>query len=281
MTDTPILTHVPINGVKLAVWEWLDPGPPVLFVHATGFHGRCWDQIVARMPGHHCYALDVRGHGRSDKPAPPYHWRTFGEDVATLLQALGLREVTAVGHSMGGHAVALAAALAPEAFARAVLIDPVIFPQERYNGSLLPEHFAARRRNHWASPEEMIARFKDRPPFNRWEPTVLRDYCTHGLLPAPNNDGFVLACPPEVEAAIYANSVEANIYPDIARVSVPVHIVRSSHPVSMDSFDMAASPTAPDLAAHFSKGKDTHLPQYTHFLPMEDPEWVASYILTR
>lgn len=278
MAFQPHLVYTEANCVTLALWEWPGDGPPLVFVHATGFHGRCWDEIIRHMPGQHCLAVDMRGHGRSDKPEPPYPWRAFGEDLAALLRAHNIRDAVGVGHSMGGHSVTLAAALVPNAFARLVLLDPVILSPELYTGPHPVEHFAARRRNRWASPEEMIARFAPRPPFNRWQPAVLHDYCTYGLLPAPDGDGYTLACPPDVEADVYRHSTDANIYGEIAQVHVPVTVARMGQPTTLDTWNMDGSPTAPDLAAAFPRGRDIHIPEHTHFLPMEAPERVAQLV---
>ena len=43
--------------------------------------------------------------------------------------------------------------------------------------------------------------------------------------------------------------------------------------------DMSSSPTAPDLASHFEHGEDVYLPEYSHFMPMEDPGLVARHVL--
>jgi pimeloyl-ACP methyl ester carboxylesterase len=262
------------DGAELAWYERPGEGPPLVFVHAAGFHGRCWDQVAARLAGRRCCALDLRGHGRSAKPAPPYRWPRFAQDLAELGRALDLRGAVGVGHSLGGYAVALAAALAPEVFARLLLIDPVILPRALYGSAPPGEHFAARRRDRWPSPAAMYERFRDRPPFSRWRPEVLRDYCEHGLLPAPDGDGYVLACPPAVEASIYLSSAADDPYPHLAQVRAPALVLRAGQP-ARDVTDMEASPTAPDLAAHFPDGQDVHLPGYSHFLPMEDPELVA------
>lgn len=278
MPSEPELSYVDANGLALALWEWPGSGPPLVFVHATGFHGRCWDQVVARLPGRHCYAVEMRGHGRSDTPEPPYHWRAVGADLAALLRAREVRGAVGVGHSMGGHSVALAAALMPEAWSRLILLDPVILPRAAYTGPHPVEHFAARRRARWASPEQMIARFAGRPPFSGWDAAVLHDYCTHGLLPAPDGDGFVLACPPAIEANIYQHSTAANIYDAIARVHAPTTVTRFGQAQSLDAWDMAASPTAPDLAMAFLRGRDLHIPEHTHFMPMEAPERLARMI---
>ena len=265
------------NGLDLAVYEWAGEGTPILFVHATGFHARCWDGVINRLPGCHAYAVDLRGHGLSDKPAPPYVWREIGEDVRALGKALSLRGAIAVGHSMGGHVITYAAAHSPELFSRLLLIDPVILPEAFYVGVLEGDHFAAKRRADWASPDEMIERFKDRFPFNRWQPDILRDYCTYGLLLKPDG-GYTLACPPEIESSMYMNSSAANIYPEIARIEIPVTIMRAGGALDASISNMSASPTAPDLASRFQHGTAIYLPDLTHFIPMEAPELVADAV---
>lgn len=287
MVAEPVQRYVTVNDVTLSLWEWSGSGRLLLFAHANGFHGRCWDQVITRLGTRHCFAVDLRGHGQSDKPPPPYQWRWIGEDLAALVQALDLHDVIAIGHSLGGHAVTLAAALVPERLAALLLLDPVVLPPEAYGDVIPGEHFAARRRNEWSSPTEMYERFKDRPPFNTWDRAVLHDYCTHGLLPAPNGTGFVLACPPAIEASIYMAVTAADIYPEIATIQIPVRVVRARgqrDPSAVNQTnvpsveDFSKSPTAPDLASHFPHGTDVYLAQHSHFIPMEAPALVAQYV---
>ena len=270
----PLLTRHRLNGFEQAVWEWPGEGPPILLCHATSFHARCWDQVVSSLPGRRVLALDFRGHGASQKPQPPVQWRPMGEDVAELSRALGIRGALAAGHSMGGHALALAAALAPGAFSSLLLLDPVILPEEAYRGAHTPLEFVLKRRDDWNSPQEMFERFRSRPPFDRWDEKTLRDYCDYGL------NGKRLACPPAVEASIYANSsaADANIYPMLSTIEIPVHVVRSRDPYQYGSF--SGSPTNPHLARHFQNGRDTKLDGLSHFIPMEDPALTAELILS-
>jgi lipase len=270
-----------VNGVKIAVYEWGQPHtrqPSILFAHATGFHAHIWEQVIALLPDYHCYALDLRGHGHSGKPAQPPEWHFFAEDVVAVGEALGLSGAVGVGHSIGGHTVTWAVAHQPSLFASLLLIDPVILPRELYVGVVDLNHFSARRRNEWKSPDEMVERFKDRVPFNTWKPEVLRDYVEYGLLPNPSGEGFVLACSPEFEAASYNYASAANIYPEIETIQIPVTILRARR--SSDNFviNMTDSPTALDLAAQFPNAVDVPLPQYSHFIPMEAPEVVAEYV---
>jgi lipase len=273
----PSQTKLSVNGVDLALWDWPGEDPPILFCHATGFHGRCWDQVIARLPGRHSIALDFRGHGRSANPGPPYHWRIFGEDLAALVESLGLSGAIGVGHSMGGHAVTLASALRPAAFSTLLLLDPVIRAQSSYVGRWTAAHFVAKRRNRWTSAREMFERFENRPPFDAWDRAVLSDYCEYGLV--PDGDGFVLACPPAVEAEIYENSPmpDADIYAEIATIRIPVHVARATKSVDSSEFARGSS-TTPDLASKFEHGTDLCLPECSHFIPMEAPALTARLI---
>ena len=249
----------------------------MFLAHATGFHGRCWDRVVQRLPEFRCISVDMRGHGLSSKPEPPYLWRYFGEDVAALCVELGLEGAIAAGHSKGGYAVTLAAALQPRIFSKLLLVDPVILSREAYRADRGDvEHFAARRRNEWPSPDAMFESFKDRPPFSLWDPDVLHDYCQYGLVPNPDGEGYVLACPPKIEAATYAGSAGGDIYAEIATIDIPVRILRArGRSAEQIMADMSGSPTTPDLATHFKHAEDVPVPQYTHFIPMQDPGFVA------
>jgi lipase len=270
--------YVTANGITQSVYEWTGTGTPVLFIHATGFHARLWDAVIDLLPGVHAYAVDVRGHGLSEKPAPPYSWLTTADDVAALCAALGIRSALGVGHSMGGYTLTYAQAHHPHLFRALLLIDPVIFSETYYVGALQGEHFAARRRADWTSPDEMYDSFKLRKPFNQWQPRVLRDYVDYGLLPTMGG-GFALACPPEIESSLYMHSAEVSIYPEIAQIEVPVTVLRAKIISSADStaMDFSVSPTVPDLANRFQHGTDVHMPEHSHFIPMESPEVVAKY----
>ncbi len=279
-----------LNGVELCFFEWNEAargsGPTLLLTHATGFHARIWDEIVRRLPPLHIVALDQRGHGRSEK-VPIEYWDVFGGDLAALVGELDLRDVVGVGHSMGGYATVEAADALPDRFARLVLIDPVIAAPDEYAGggwaAMREEgwvHPTARRKNRFASPEAMFERFEQRPPFVRWDRAVLRDYCEYGLLPAPDGDGFVLACPPEIEAGIYmASRTRAGIHDAARALEMPVHVVRAKLPPPVrEPMDFDSSATWPGLVAELQHGRETHLPEATHFLPFEDPGWTAELI---
>jgi pimeloyl-ACP methyl ester carboxylesterase len=276
--EAPNLHFVPAGELQLAVWEWPGDGRALLFAHATGFHGRCWDHIVRRFPGRRVLSLEFRGHGRSSIPAPPIPWPHFAQDVLAVARHFELRDVIGIGHSMGGHSLVSAAILQPAIFSALVLVDPVLFPPEFYHAPAPDASFIARRRNRWASSEEMFERFRTRLPFSAWQPEALRNYCDYALL--PDSEGFVLACPPAVEAAIYGrcNAPENDLYAGMPGVGQPVTILRAGTVSQSEVLDLNASPTGPDVAASFPQGRDVYLPNHNHYIPMEAPELVEAEI---
>ena len=272
---------VTANGVRLHLVEWAGEGAPIFLIHATGFHARIWDEVARRLPGRRVLSIDTRGHGTSDKPEPPYIWDYIGADITDVLRVLDLHDVVILGHSMGGHSAVYAALREPSRFAGLMLIDPTI---GRNTGVPRPEGATAsgvaKRRNEWASPEEMIERFQGRFPFELWRPQVLNDYARYGLLPAPSGEGFVLACPPAVEAAVYnGRGLGDDIWETVPKITPPVRVLRAKEPVpGVEMRGFETSPTAPELASTFPDGSDRVLSHLTHFIPMQEPETVAEEI---
>lgn len=78
-------------------------GTPLLLVHGLGSSTRDWEYQIPALSSHYrVIALDVRGHGRSDKPREAYQITDFADDVAALIEHLQLPAVHLVGISMGG-----------------------------------------------------------------------------------------------------------------------------------------------------------------------------------
>jgi pimeloyl-ACP methyl ester carboxylesterase len=273
----PNLIEVAVEGLTLGVWDWPGSDPPLVFAHATSFHGRCWDQVIRCFPDRRCIAPDARGHGRSSKPAPPYHWKPFGADLSAIAELLNLKGAVGIGHSMGGHSITAAAVLRPATFSRLLLVDPTIRPSQAYGTEPLDASFIRRRRQRWSGPEEMFENFRPRRPFDRWQPQVLRDYCEYGLLASGGE--YVLACPPEAEASVYecSKEAEANLDSAISSFSLPVTVLRAGL-VIRQLFPTDHRATDPHLAARFPQGRDVLLKELTHLIPMEAPEVVAGHI---
>ncbi|MGY6537010.1 MAG: alpha/beta fold hydrolase [Pararhodobacter sp.] len=281
---------IDLPDVRIAVHEWgrahRGPLPSILLVHATGFHGRCWDRIVTDLGARHVVAIDQRGHGASGMAAFE-DWRAMGNDLAAAARYLGLSGAYGVGHSMGGAALLLAAQAAPECLAALTLIDPVILPPDIYARGVNPmaappgaENPIMRRFDDFKGPADMQARLADRLPYRLFDPAVLADYCRHGLLAGPGTGRWRLACRPVNEASVYETALCHDPHLALPDIRQPVTVARAMQPETPDHFrSFLYSPTDPALARQLPAGRDWLLEQFTHFLPMQDPGFCARLIL--
>lgn len=84
-------------------YEEYGHGAPVLLVHGLGSSCQDWEYQIPALSAHYrVIAVDVRGHGRSDKPRERYSIPAFSADIEALLEHLNLGPVHYVGLSMGG-----------------------------------------------------------------------------------------------------------------------------------------------------------------------------------
>ena len=277
--------RVHLEGVELSYFERgtrQRARPTLLFVHATGFHGRVWDRIIEPFQDHYTIALELRGHGRSSKQSVS-HWAEIGRDMAAFVEALDLREVIGIGHSVGAHAMVDAAAATGE-FARLLLLDPTIVEPQAYGGPLPFEldergHPAGRRRSQFDSPEAMFELLRDKGSYALFDERMFRDYCKFGLLKAGDNT-MELACPPQIEASVYlAARTNGGVHASLAQLEIPVTVVRGKRPPAVrPPMDFASSPTWPGLVTQLTNGRELHLPDCTHFIPMQRPQYVIDQI---
>jgi non-heme chloroperoxidase len=91
------------DGTTLFYKDW-GTGKPVVFVHGAAMTSAFGEYIMLHLnsQGLRCIAYDQRGHGRSDDPGSGYNFDTLANDLHSLLETLGLQDVTLIGHSMGG-----------------------------------------------------------------------------------------------------------------------------------------------------------------------------------
>ncbi|WNG39419.1 alpha/beta hydrolase [Archangium violaceum] len=89
------------DGVDLFYKDW-GTGRPVVFLSGWALCSDMWNYQMLPLSeqGLRCIAYDRRGHGRSGDPGRGYDYDTLADDLAAVLEALDLREVTLVGHSM-------------------------------------------------------------------------------------------------------------------------------------------------------------------------------------
>jgi pimeloyl-ACP methyl ester carboxylesterase len=97
----------------------------VLLLHSLGAHSHWWDWTAPLLAErHHVVALDLRGHGSSDRAEPPaYRAADHVRDIIEVLERLGWRSPLVIGHSLGGYVGINLAALHPNRVAALVVAD--------------------------------------------------------------------------------------------------------------------------------------------------------------
>jgi non-heme chloroperoxidase len=114
------------DSVRLALRDHGE-GAPILFVSAWCFTSDAWGFHLDRCSraGFRAIAYDRRGHGASEDPGRGYDADTLADDLAAVIEALGLERITIVAHSMGAiEAVRYASRHGAGRVARMILVAP-------------------------------------------------------------------------------------------------------------------------------------------------------------
>lgn len=265
--------HTGEPPIDVAIHELGGHGPTLLFSHATGFHGRCYQPIADALTDRfRCVAFDYRGHG--DTPLPDgweVTWPGYAEDVAAVTAPLDT-PVVAFGHSMGGACLLMVAREHPDWFERLVLYEPVVIPDDIPRQSV-PNRLAEgarRRRATFGSLEEAYDNYASKPPMAAFTPEALRAYIDGGFAPVP--DGVRLKCEPEHEATTFEMGITAGVWSILSEVDVPVAILRG------DPEGLGPAPFAPRVADRLPQGRLVELPHLDHFGPMTSPDELAKLV---
>jgi 3-oxoadipate enol-lactonase len=104
-------------------YERSGAGPAIVLLHGLGSSGEDWERQSGLFPDNDVIVPDLRGHGRSSKPAGPYTIGLLASDVVTLLDRLGVARCVIVGISLGGMVGFQIAADHPERVTRLVAVN--------------------------------------------------------------------------------------------------------------------------------------------------------------
>ena len=124
------MSTIHVNDTNL-YYEVNGAGEPLLFIHGLGSSTRDWEyQVPVFSKTHKVITYDLRGQGRSDKPAGPYPMTLLASDVDALLNALEISAAHVVGVSLGG-GIAIECALDFPAHVKSLVIvnsGPAVAP---------------------------------------------------------------------------------------------------------------------------------------------------------
>lgn len=180
---------VPVRGGELAVGTWDPEGAPaVLAVHGVTANHLTWPLVAGLLPGTRLVAPDLRGRGRSAALPGPWGMPRHADDLAAVLDHLGIDRAVVLGHSMGAFASLVLANRHPERVSSLVLVDgglplptpPGVTDDELMRATLGPA--AERLSMTFASREQYRDFWRQHPAFARdWSPLV-ENYADYDLV---------------------------------------------------------------------------------------------------
>ena len=265
------------DGVDVCYYDLGGTGPDLVLVHATGFCAAVLSPMATELRRRfRCIALDLRAHGRSERPASgDFDWHFFANDVLAVTEHLGLESPAGFGHSCGGAALLLAEQARPGTFEALYCFEPVVLPAESLlapsiEGNPLSRG-ALRRRSAFASREEALANFSTKSPFDTLHRDALCAYVDNGFADDPAG-GISLRCRREDEAQVYAHSLSHDAFARLGCVQCPVTLACGAETDAIGPDSLAL------FAGRLGRSRTLALPALGHFGPLADPVTVAGSV---
>jgi pimeloyl-ACP methyl ester carboxylesterase len=113
--------YADVNGINL-YYETHGTGRPLILLHGGLGSGEMFGPIIpALTKGHQVIAVDLQGHGRTADIDRPLDVRFMADDIAALIDHLGLEKPDLVGYSLGGGVAFFTASKYPEKVRRLVM----------------------------------------------------------------------------------------------------------------------------------------------------------------
>jgi non-heme chloroperoxidase len=214
------------DGTQLFYRDW-GTGTPLVFMSGWALTSDCWGyQMAPLSESTRCIAYDRRGHGRSSDPGRGFDADTLADDLAAVLDALDLKNVTLVAHSMaGGEAVRYLSRYGPQRVGRIALISatlPFMTKTADNPDGIDPAVFENGRRNVLLRDFPKALRDNMRPFGVAETSDAMLDWIS----------GLMLRC--SMKALVECNRAltSTDFRPDLAKVDVPTLIVHGDKDVS-------------------------------------------------
>ena len=223
--------------------------PALVFVHCGGCNRGFWDGPMAYFAAkHRVVALDLAGHGQSGGGRKDWTMAAFGQDVVSVVEALGLKRVVLIGHSLGGPAVLEAARLMPGRVTGLVLVDSWVDFGAKIPAEEIDKYVSALQADYRGTTTAITSQylFSASTP----EPVKARVLET------------VLSGPQEIGIAVVRSSMAYSPLPALREIKAPICAISSDlFPTNLEGNRRYA----PGYEAAIMKGVG-------HYLMLEQPE---------
>jgi pimeloyl-ACP methyl ester carboxylesterase len=259
--------RVTANGLGLQLYEWGKRGAPgALLLHSLAGHSHWWDWAAPLLAERfHVVALDLRGHGSSDRAEPPaYRAVDHVADIVEVLATLEWRSPLVVGHSLGGYVGMNLAALHPDRVGALVVADTMTeWSDEEAEWA---RRALERPEPTFSSLEEAVARYRLRPSETTTSGEVLRHLAEEAFTERQ----------PGVWQSRFDRRVLPHARPDawpmLPDVGCPTLVVRGAGSTIMDKASWVR------VATTVKRGQFAEVRGAFHHLVLDDPQQFVDVI---
>jgi pimeloyl-ACP methyl ester carboxylesterase len=261
-SDAPRFGEVKLStGIRMHYAEQGQArGEPIILLHGYSDSWFSFSRVLTPLAREtRVYALDLRGHGKSDQPLGGYGMRDLAADVVAFMDARNIARATVIGHSMGGFVAQQVAVVAPKRVSHLVLVG------------------AGRTVGNFNGVDELqkaVASLSDPVP-----DAFAREFQL-STIHTPVGDEFInraveesLRLPARVWRELMAGMIATGPAVSLGRSGIPALVLRGEN----DAFVSAAETDA--LAAIVSAKRKKTYPNTGHALHWEQPNAFAKDVL--
>lgn len=236
------------DGTRLYIRDWGE-GRPIVFAAAWALSSETWAYQVAHLAerGFRCIAFDRRGHGKSDVPSGGYDMDTLADDLAAVIEQLGLHDVGLIGHSMGGaEVIRYLGRHGTSRVRRVALLAPAApyLLQTPDNSFGAPRAYFDARVAEWRRDFPAWALANQAPFFTPQTSPAMKAWLTDDML----------ATPVPVVIASFQALLGKDLRPDLARIDRPTLVLHgtkdASAPLEMTGRRVAAGVPSAELKVY-------------------------------
>ncbi len=219
--------QVDVDGTKIHYLAWGEPGRRgIVFVHGGAAHAHWWTHIAAPFSRQfRVAALDLSGHGDSDR-REAYSLERWSDEVMAVADDAGIEgPPVIVGHSMGGFVTIATAAMHAERLAGVIVLDsPVAEPDHEVGAARAGAAFGVPKV--YPSAEEALARFRTIPPQDHDLPYVMHHVARRSLRAV--DGGWSWKFDHDLFSA-FTSSIRAVALPYLPQVTCRFALLRAEH----------------------------------------------------
>ena len=274
-TDTKSVGSKESINRRKVHYEDRGTGKTLVLLHGWGFDHTSWIPVMDRLT--HRYrliAVDIRGHGRSQKSTLPYTMQDLSNDLFEFISGLSLNEPPIlVGHSLGGMVVQQLAVDHPEVAEKLIVLDSDL------NGPAAVRHFMMaiahlsagimRATGSWMGIKRSMRLYQKVLSQVAYSKAWRKE--NRGLLKEAAAQ-FEKNSERELVWSLLAYASRPDLSQDLQKLSCPTLLVRGSKDLIMTQSKMEA------LSLAIPKPRLLVIPGAGHMVVVEQPDSIASVI---